>query len=215
MVKKDAAYRFKRKPVVTAEGIVSADLATVSDSTNLERRQDLIDDLTFLGYTKLKPVRGEWKGIPEIAFKVSRISEDNLKHIAQRYGQEAVIWGGSMRMIRGSVQKNRPIKFGEDYHPVDGMSLEDVVCHWQHHGDKIPDEDMPVYFSADELVPYKNYRMAGENLSKSSTQSPMWLLRIGRNGISKIETTGRMAITKEINSRKIPVWIKFQDRVTI
>lgn len=212
MSQKNSAYRFKKRPVEVAEGVVSAYLTSVSDSINKERHQDLVDDLIFLGYTKLKSVRGEWEGVPEIAIKVPRISESQLKHIAQRYGQDAMVWGGRVRTIRASSRlREKPIKMGGHYFPHEGITLNEVIRRWQDNNDKIRDEDMPLYFSAKELSPY---RSGGKMLDPIKIASDTVIFQIGRNGISKVVAGHeKLAVAEILYDPTVAVQIEFLDRV--
>lgn len=211
MTQKNSAYRFKLRPVETAEGVVSAYLTSVSGTTNKERHQDLIDDLTFLGYTQLKPVRGEWEGVPETAIKVPRISESQLRHIAQRYGQEAIVWAGQVRAVKASSEKS-PIKLGWHYLPHEGITLNEVTRRWQDNNDKIRDEDMPLYFSAKEFTPF---RSGGKMFDPTKTASDEVVFQIGRNGISKI-VAGHAALTvaEILYDPTVAVRVEFLDRVS-
>lgn len=122
------AIRGKRwfRPAIhpKGDGIISAYMVSNSEEVNKQRHRDLWDDLTFLGYTGLKAVKGEWRGVPEIAIAVPNVALTDLKNLGSRYGQDAFVWQKHIYNVRMGSMDIRPIKIANRWLGQTRQNLE-------------------------------------------------------------------------------------------
>lgn len=71
-------------------GVLSAFVDTTDDDNTL-RHIWLREELRVLGYDPIEVV-GKWEGIPELAWVVPCIPQDDLVDLAVEYGQKAIVY---------------------------------------------------------------------------------------------------------------------------
>jgi len=107
------------------------------------------------------------------------------------------------------------------------FSIEEIHRQWVESGETLSEENFPLYFELEELLPYREYvwtrdqaRLNPEEwdeLSQSMVDggwdpnSPVLLL-LGKDGTSKVgEGNHRLAIAEEAGIGKIPVIVEYRE----
>lgn len=122
-------------------------------------------------------------------------------------------------------------KLASAYYLKDNTSIEEVIRRWVEDGAKAEDDSMPVWYSPEELWPYREYNWNKENSRAGEAEwdeleanlkargwdvnEPLYL-SVGKNGIAKVsEGNHRLAIARKINLSKVPVFINFGQKVEL
>jgi hypothetical protein len=128
------------------------------------------------------------------------------------------------------------------YYRTNAIPIDEISKRWVEGGDKIYDDSMPLMYSVNDLWKHREYswtressrnglaRVKGQTVQlsgplkwdaiKADLQANGWdsdeplYLEVGKNGKVKVgEGNHRLAIAKEINLSKIPVWVQFRQSV--